>query len=280
MAKAEKLEKKLAGEYDETAGKTQQRTDAEAQLAEEKPTVIAIMNETFSDLSIYQNMHAGYNGPQFFKNLPDALSRGTLYVSAYGGGTCNTEFEFLTGNSMSYLGSGVYPYTIYDLLDTKNLAEQFKDLGYTTTAMHPNHGTNWNRENVYSGFGFDRFMTINDFQDAEKLRGMVSDAATYDKILEMLESDSAPQFIFDVTMQNHSGYDTGLLPPDKLNNYLIDGAVNNEVNEYLSLIEESDRALKDFVGKAAQARPPRRARVLWRPPAVLPRQVQQPLVHQ
>lgn len=249
MAKAEKLEKKLADEYDETAGKTQQRTDAEAQFAEEKPTVIAIMNETFSDLSIYQNMHAGYNGPQFFKNLSDTLSRGTLYVSAYGGGTCNTEFEFLTGNSMSYLGSGVYPYTIYDLLDTKNLAEQFKDLGYTTTAMHPNHGTNWNRENVYSGFGFDRFMTINDFQDAEKLRGMVSDAATYDKILEMLESDSAPQFIFDVTMQNHSGYDTGLLPPDKLNNYLIDGAVNNEVNEYLSLIEESDRALKDFVGK-------------------------------
>ena len=39
---------------------------------------------------------------------------------------------------------------------------------------------------------------------AEKLRGMVSDAATYDKILEMLESDSAPQFIFDVTMQNLS----------------------------------------------------------------------------
>ena len=249
MAEAEKLERQLAGEYDETTGKTQQRTDAEAQFAEEKPTVIAIMNETFSDLSIYQNMHAGYNGPQFFKNLPDTLSRGTLYVSAYGGGTCNTEFEFLTGNSMSYLGSGVYPYTIYDLLDTKNLAEQFKNLGYTTTAMHPNHGTNWNRENVYSGFGFDRFMTINDFQDAEKLRGMVSDAATYDKILEMLESDSAPQFIFDVTMQNHSGYDTGLLPPDKLNNYLIDGAVNNEVNEYLSLIEESDRALKDFVGK-------------------------------
>lgn len=116
------------------------------------------------------------------RTSPTPSRSGTLYVSAYGGGTCNTEFEFLTGNSMSYLGSGVYPYTIYDLLDTKNLAEQFKDLGYTTTAMHPNHGTNWNRENVYSGFGFDRFMTINDFQDAEKLRGMVSDAATYDKI--------------------------------------------------------------------------------------------------
>lgn len=249
MEKAKKLENELAATYDETTGATQQRIDAETQFAEEKPTVIAIMNETFADLSIYQNMHAGYNGPQFFKNLPDALARGTLYVSAYGGGTCNTEFEFLTGNSMSYLGSGVYPYTIYDLLETKNLAEQFKDLGYTTTAMHPNHGTNWNRENVYAGFGFDRFLTINDFQNAEKLRGMVSDAATYDKILEMLEANEAPQFIFDVTMQNHSGYNTGLLPADKLKNYLIDGAANNEVNEYLSLIEESDRALEEFVGK-------------------------------
>ena len=207
------------------------------------------MNETFSDLSIYQNMHAGYNGPQFFKSLPDALARGTLYVSAYGGGTCNTEFEFLTGNSMSYLGSGVYPYTIYDLNETKNLAAQFKDLGYTTTAMHPNHGTNWNRENVYSGFGFDQFLTIEDFQNADKLRGMVTDAATYDAILEMLKTNDEPQFIFDVTMQNHSGYDTGLLPADKQLNFSIDGESNAEVNEYLSLIEESDRALEQFIGE-------------------------------
>lgn len=245
--------KKYAKAYDKSdAAKSDERTAAKEQFDSEKPTVIAIMNETFADLSIYQNMHAGYDGPQFFKSLSDTLARGTLYVSAYGGGTCNTEFEFLTGNSMSYLGSGVYPYTIYDLAETKNLAEQFKQLGYTTTAMHPNHATNWNRENVYAGFGFDQFMAIEDFQNADKLRGMVTDEATYDKILEMLEANDDPQFIFDVTMQNHSGYDTGLLPPDKLNNYLIDGISNSEVNEYLSLIEESDRALEEFIGKLRQ----------------------------
>ena len=220
---------------------------AQKQFDQEKPAVIAIMNETFSDLSIYQNMHAGYNGPQFFKSLPDALARGTLYVApTTGGGTCNTEFEFLTGNSMSYLGSGVYPYTIYDLNETKNLAAQFKDLGYTTTAMHPNHGTNWNRENVYSGFGFDQFLTIEDFQNADKLRGMVTDAATYDAILKMLKTNNGPQFIFDVTMQNHSGYDTGLLPADKQLNFSIDGESNAKVKDYLSLIEESDRALEQI----------------------------------
>ncbi len=252
---AKKLISEYAKEYDDnnqTGGSSATRLEATKQFDEEKPTVIAVMNETFSDLSIYQNMHADYQGPTYFKSLDDCLSRGRLYVSAYGGGTANTEFEFLTGNSMAYLGSGVYPYTTYDLTDTENLAAQFKSLGYYTTAMHPNHGTNWNRENVYKDFGFDQFLTINDFQNAETLRGMVTDKATYDKILELLDTNSNPQFIFDVTMQNHSGYDTGLIPYDKQMSLNIDGEFNSNVNEYVSLIQQSDEALKYFLNKLSK----------------------------
>lgn len=252
---AKKLISEYAKEYDDnnqTGGSSAARLEAAKQFDEEKPTVIAVMNETFSDLSIYQNMHADYQGPTYFKSIDDCLSRGRLYVSAYGGGTANTEFEFLTGNSMAYLGSGVYPYTTYDLTDTENLAAQFKSLGYYTTAMHPNHGTNWNRENVYKDFGFDQFLTINDFQNAETLRGMVTDKATYDKILELLDTNSNPQFIFDVTMQNHSGYDTGLIPYDKQMSLNIDGEFNSNVNEYVSLIQQSDEALKYFLNKLSK----------------------------
>ena len=252
---AKKLISKYAKEYDgnnQTGGSSASRIEATKQFDEEKTTVIAIMNETFSDLSIYQNMHADYQGPTYFKSIGDCLSRGRLYVSAYGGGTANTEFEFLTGNSMAYLGSGVYPYTTYDLTDTENLAAQFKSLGYYTTAMHPNHGTNWNRKNVYKDFGFDQFLTINDFQNAETLRGMVTDKATYDKILELLDTNSNPQFIFDVTMQNHSGYDTGLIPYDKQMSLNIDGEFNSNVNEYVSLIQQSDEALKYFLNKLSK----------------------------
>lgn len=252
---AKKLISEYSKEYDgnnQTGGSSATRLEATKQFDEEKPTVIAVMNETFSDLSIYQNMHADYQGPTYFKSIDNCLSRGRLYVSAYGGGTANTEFEFLTGNSMAYLGSGVYPYTTYDLTDTENLAAQFKSLGYYTTAMHPNHGTNWNRENVYKDFGFDQFLTINDFQNAETLRGMVTDKATYDKILELLDTNSNPQFIFDVTMQNHSGYDTGLIPYDKQMSLNIDGEFNSNVNEYVSLIQQSDEALKYFLDKLSK----------------------------
>ena len=85
--------KKYAKAYDKSdAAKSDGRAAAKEQFDSEKPTVIAIMNETFSDLSIYQNMRAGYEGPQYFKNLSNCLSRGKLYVSAYGGGTANTFF--------------------------------------------------------------------------------------------------------------------------------------------------------------------------------------------
>ena len=62
--------KKYAKAYDKSdAAKSDERAAAKEQFDSEKPTVIAIMNETFSDLSIYQNMRAGYEGPQYFKNL-------------------------------------------------------------------------------------------------------------------------------------------------------------------------------------------------------------------
>ncbi|WP_085829877.1 LTA synthase family protein [Collinsella vaginalis] len=249
VEKAQELLSEYAAAYDADEGATSERAAATAQFDEEKPTVIAVMNETFADLSIYQNMHANYQGPEYFKSLSDTLQRGRLYVSAYGGGTANSEFEFLTGNSMSNLGSGVYPYTIYDLSRTENLARQFKEMGYTTTAMHPNHATNWNRENVYQQFGFDSFLSINDFQGSDTLRGMVTDRATYDKIVDLLDSNADPQFIFDVTMQNHSGYDTGLLPADKQQTYPIDGMSRPDVDEYLSLIKESDDALRYFINR-------------------------------
>ena len=235
--------------YDEDPllGASPEHAAAQEQYAEEQPTVIAIMNETFSDLSIYQNLHADYQGPEFFNSVPDALARGKLYVSAYGGGTANSEFEFLSGNSMAFLGPGVYPYTLYNLTETENLARQFSEAGYATCAMHPNHATNWNRENVYQDFGFDSFLSIDDFADADTLRDMVTDAATYDKILELLKQNEDPQFIFDVTMQNHSGYTTGQIPFSKRTHYAIDGVEDLEVNEYLALIDESDRALEDFL---------------------------------
>ena len=72
----------------------------------------------------------------------DSLAAGDVYVSAMGGGTCNSEFEFLTGASMGNMGGGVYPYVLYDLDGAESLVSYFDALGYATHAVHPAENTN------------------------------------------------------------------------------------------------------------------------------------------
>ncbi len=253
---ADALVEQYAAAWDERNAGDADRAAAEQQFSELKPTVIAIMNETFSDLSIFDGLGGCYTGPAYFSSISDALARGSLAVSAQGGGTANSEFEMLTGATTGFIGSGVYPYQSYNLDAAPSLARTFKELGYATSAMHPNLATNWNRENAYESLGFDAFYDIDDFAGAETLCGKVTDAATYDKILTLLAEDAGPQFIFDVTMQNHLPYLSGGVPEEARGNYVdwavTDGESIPETNEYLDLIDASDRALEGFLGALSE----------------------------
>ncbi len=212
------------------------------------PSIVCIMNESYADLSIFEGMHAGYGGPRFFNDIEDMLQQGTMYVSVKGGGTCSVEFEFPTGCWLSCVPPGAYPYVSYNLFGVSNLVRQLGDLGYRTSAIHPNHATNWNRNIAYRQLGFERFYSIDDFDgDTELMRDLVSDSASYDKVCDLLQASDEPQFIFDVTMQNHSGYETGLLPESQLMSYPIDGENAPLVDEYLSIIEQSDQALMGLI---------------------------------
>ena len=257
---AQAAEEELAARYDSTRGASAERAAAMAQFDTEKPTVIAIMNETFADLSIFNGLNAGYTGPTYYNNLAGALQRGNLAVSVHGGGTCNTEFEFLTGNSLGFIGGNKYPYMLYDFSNVASLPQQFKELGYTTTAMRPQNPVNWNRSTVYQAMGFGEFLSDADFSGQEgawSLHAGLSDASTYDRIIQMLNENANPQFIFDVTMQNHGGYDAIDIPEEYLVPGATDalaenGALQTQATEYLGLINASDQALESFLTQLTQ----------------------------
>lgn len=261
------LERAYADEYDDGRGSTLPRAAAEAQFERELPSIVCVMDETFSDLSIYDGLGVGYQGPEFYRSLvSDAgtLSQGSLAVSVLGGGTCNTEFEFLTGVSLAYVGNGKYPFMLYDMSEAPSLPAQLAELGYATTAIHPNSPTNWNRQSVYDALGFDEFLSFEDFKTGtgdeefagvDFYHGAISDGATFDKVLELLRSSDEPQFIFDVTMQNHSGYLQSNVPLEDLPGYEpegLDAETTAELGEYLACITASDRDLAAFVEELRQ----------------------------
>ncbi len=215
----------------------------------EDPTVITVMNETFADLSDFPGMEDSGARPEAFYDIAgDSLESGSAYVSVIGGGTCNSEFEFLTGSSMAFIGGYCYPYTIYNFDQTASLVSYFDSNGYSTHAVHPGAASNWRRDTVYSQLGFDDFADESYFEDADRLRDLVTDRETYDYVLDLLDDDADPQFIFDVTIQNHAGYDTGeIKKKDEVKVRLPDGSTSSDLNEYESCIQRSDDDLAYFV---------------------------------
>lgn len=258
---AQELLQKYVTYYNDTLEKNEGRQAAVAQYNAQKPNILVVMDETFADLSVFDNLHDNYTGPEFFNNgLTDTLAKGKLAVSVLGGGTANSEFEFLTGNSMAYLGLGKYPYSIYSFPQFESLPALLKKQGYGTSSMHPNLATNWNRDKTYADMKFDRFYSIDDFPNAPVFHNGVTDKATFDKCLDIIKSSDGPQFVFNVTMQNHSDYNKNNIPAERLTNIhpsdLSSPEQDGILNEYLSCIKASDEDLKDLVDQLKQLKEP------------------------
>lgn len=253
--KAQALEAALVSLYDQTTGSTPARLEAEGQFDQIKPNVVLVMNESFADLSFLGGLGVGYAGPEYLSHM-DAIAKGKTSVSVYGGGTCNSEFESLTGTSLGYVSGGINPYAIYDLSHIDSIPKQFRSLGYTTTAIHPEHPTNWGRDQVYPAIGFDQFISQDSFAGAETSRGHVTDKATYEAVLDQLKSSETPQFIFDLTMQGHGGYETGLIDDEDNVGYnfagIVDPNAGAATDEYLSSVKLSDQDLQYLITELEQ----------------------------
>lgn len=172
---------------------------------------------------------------------------GYLNVSVKGGNTANTEFEFLTGDTMAFLPAGSIPYQQYITKDTPSMASYLKSLGYETYAMHPYYASGWNRDKIYPLLGFDSFYSSTDFYGSTYERGYIDDSSCVDKIIETYEKKDAgtPAFIFNVTMQNHSPYTDGY--QNLQGNVTVDGTVSAQLSEYLTLVKLSDTALEKLI---------------------------------
>ena len=248
-------EQQLAAAYRAQASANPARQAAVEQFDTTKPAIIGIMNESFADLSIFNGLGTGYPGPTLLKSTA-GLQKGALYTSVLGGGTANTEFEFLTGSSLAFVGGGKYPYTLYNFSHVNTLPRQLARLGYETTAMHAQNPDNWNRKNAYRQMGFDRFLSLEDFAGDPTMHVGSTDASQYQRIMDILKTDPDPQFIFDVTIQNHGGYDAVDVPAESVAGYVPanvgDDALRTQLTEYLALVDESDRALNQFLQELSQ----------------------------
>ena len=223
---------------------------AESSSGIQPTNIIMVMNEAFSDLRTV-GLDEHIDVMPFIDSLDENTIKGDLYVSIIGGGTCNTEFEALTGNTLAFLGIGTYPYTANVTKPMFSLASYFRDSGYVSESFHANKAVNWNRNMVYPFLGFDVFHDIRDlkaFAPVTYLHNLPADSGDYRYMESVKESyGNRPTFFFDVTMQNHSGYEHFLDVEEDATVREYGGELTQPICVYLSLIRASDDAVRQLV---------------------------------
>lgn len=245
--------KKVIKNYPSTAGES-----------EEKPNIIYVMSESFSDPSRLKGLEIMGGDPlQDYRTVADQTYSGQMLSQNYGGGTANIEFEALTGFSMELFNAQMTtPYTMLvpKFENFPSLVATLKKRGYQSTAIHPYNTSMYKRKDVYETFGFDQFLDEQTMEHQEKLENnpYISDEAAYQEIYDQLDKNKKPQFVHLVTMQTHMPYENKYteLP------YLVKGDNSLSLRSYLKDVEYSSRALKTFLAKL-DSLPKRTLVVFW-----------------
>lgn len=241
------------------------------------PNIIVIMDEAFSDLSVVGEFETNQDYLPFINSLKENSIQGNVYVSTIGTGTSNTEFEFLTGDTMAFLPAGSNAYQLYVKGEQPGLTSTLLHHGYTADAFHPYFESSWNRVAVYDYMGFRDFITTKDLFGEEimdeyvssgysyntyrrllqkkfpgediLLRRFVSDEYDFNKLIEMYENknEDEPFYVFNVTMQSHSSYDKEYPNFQQKIELTSTKREYPKTNQYLSLVYETDQAFENLV---------------------------------
>lgn len=218
----------------------------ETAVTNKKPTIIAIMNESFADFEHIAQFKTNKDYLPNYHKLQDESISGYVSVSAYGGYSCNSEYEFLTGNTLGFLPSGSAVFTQY-LNDKQNgLVSWLNELGYTTQAISPCSEGLWDIGNAYEQLQFkDRIFNCGDYiSNCQYINNNMSDSSLFHYIEAQYESNKgSPYFVWTATMQNHGPYDDLSSVPSEIT---FEGYNNNEALQYINSIYQSDKALGEL----------------------------------
>lgn len=210
---------------------------------DKRPDVVVIQSESFFDV---RKVGPAINHDilsRFDQACREASVYGELTVPAWGANTMRTEFALLTGLGADKLGyARFYPYA-FVRRTCASIASWFRRGGYATVAIHPYYADFFGRNRVFPLMGFDRFVDIEAFIDAQRFGPYVSDAAVADAVIEALdESTDEPKFVFAMTMENHGPFHLEALPDGEMHSQHALGADPcwRDLTVYLRHIENAD----------------------------------------
>ncbi len=212
-----------------------------------KANVVFLLSESFSDLENVKEI-------EFDKPLMKEINSYEkdkdkmvfdLLVPTKGGASVNTEFEILTGASLSFWTQGTIPYNEYYNKETgkkaPNIIKEFNNNGYTTVYLTPWGETSYNSKTNYELFGATKTIYGKDLKGNKK-GNYYSDESFMKDIYNELKDTSKGnyKFIMAASGQNHFPY-----PTDKYSKYDINVTNTSYSKEGTAMLKSYAQGLYD-----------------------------------
>lgn len=220
------------------------------------PNVIFLQLESFFDINDVNDIQLSQNPIPNFTKLAQDYSSGYLNVFNVGYGTCNTEFEIMTGMNLDDFGPGEFPYkTILKETTCESIAYDLKANGYATHAIHNNTATFYGRNNVFKNLGYDTFQSI-EYMNVKDFTPMnwAKDSCLTGEIMDALKSTPKQDYIYTISVQGHGSY-----PTEKIieNPAVTVSGVDNEgrrnaIEYYVNEIHEMDNFIQDLINTLSE----------------------------
>ncbi len=242
--------------------KESESAGASAKAQSEMPNIIVLMNESLADYSdIGKGLEFSEDYMPFLRSLTENTIKGTAYASIFGANTPNSEYEFLTGNTMGFLPPSSVGFHLFVRGAMPSLASELKSEGYYTLAIHPYRGTNYRRNIVYPQIGFDKYYARVNFTSPKYIRNFISDEELVNRIVLEYEKNNAragvPLFSYNVTVQDHGGY--SMSNTRNLDNSIkirTPGVDWEKTQVYANLVKASDEAFEKLVNYFSKQKEP------------------------
>ena len=209
------------------------------------PNVIMVQLESFFDVNYLAGVTYNRNPVPGFTALKEQYPSGLFTIPVIGAGTVNTEFEVLTGMSVSDFGAGEYPFrTIMATATCETIAYDLLETGYRTHAVHNHEGSFYLRNEIYPHMGFETFTSIEYFDSPTfNENDWAHDALLTDEILYLLSSTEESDFVFAVSVQGHGKYPDEYTPVE--GDVMITGGVESDTvrshfDYYISQLHQMD----------------------------------------
>lgn len=220
---------------------------SQSELTEKKtPVIIGILNESFADYSHIAPLSLSKDYMPVVHSLKGNSITGFVTVSPYGGYSCNSEYEFLTGNSMHFLPLGSAVYTNYLKSRQDSIVTALNAMNFDTISFTPCGEKLWDigKAYEYMGFKYKYFYRDLDLDGAERMNSQITDSALFKKLCEYVDArdKSKGAFYWVTTMQNHAPYSEDI--PGGVE---LEGNDNVSVTRYLNTVYQSDKAVGELI---------------------------------